>query len=212
MPGRCVVFGGSGGLGQVLTPLIESHFDETMSLSSSDCDLENDRAVREFFDKYPADVVVNLAVKNIDSLVHKTGEFETAAQLQVNCAGYASILRHSLKSMRSQEYGRIIFVSSVLSQRITAGTGIYAACKSFNETLTKVAAHENKTHGITCNVLRLGYFEAGLTARVPEVTRKQILAEVGRFGTAGELADAIWFLVKHEYVNGAVLDLNGGLL
>lgn len=32
-----------------------------------------------------------------------------------------------------------------------------------------------------------------------------------RFGTAEEVADAAWFLVKNEYANNCTLNLDGGL-
>jgi NAD(P)-dependent dehydrogenase (short-subunit alcohol dehydrogenase family) len=34
---------------------------------------------------------------------------------------------------------------------------------------------------------------------------------VGRFGTADEVADAALFLVKNQYANNCVLNLDGGL-
>ena len=42
---------------------------------------------------------------------------------------------------------------------------------------------------------------AKLTASIP----------AQRFGTAEEVADAVWFLVSNEYANNCVLNLDGGL-
>lgn len=44
-------------------------------------------------------------------------------------------------------------------------------------------------------------------------SREKRLAEIpaGRFGTPGEVADAVMFLLGNEYANNCVLNLDGGL-
>lgn len=155
--------------------------------------------------------MINLAVLNVDAPLHKTARYDIERQLTVNALGMASILRHALPYMRERKDGRIIFVSSVLADRPTYGTGIYSACKSFNETLIRVAAKENKAHGITCNIVRLGYFDAGLIERVPPHVKDQIIKEAGRLGRVDELASTVKLLIENPYINGAVIKVDGGL-
>lgn len=209
----CAVFGGNGGLGKLLIPYLWKMFPftEIHTPTSKEVDLSWETSIEGFFAKKQIDVVINLAVTNVDSVVHKTSRYDVERQVTVNAMGHASILRHALPGMRARRFGRIIYISSVLANRPTPGTGIYAACKSFNETLTKVAAQENKSKGITCNVIRLGYFEAGLIQRAPEDVKQGILKEAGRFGKIDELATGISLLLANSYINGTVLEIDGGL-
>jgi short-subunit dehydrogenase len=45
--------------------------------------------------------------------------------------------------MREQKYGRIILISSVLAEKVTLGTGLYSASKTFTDSITKMVSAEN---------------------------------------------------------------------
>jgi 3-oxoacyl-[acyl-carrier protein] reductase len=209
---ECVVFGASGGLGVNLTSYLQPlWFEKVLKPTSKEVNIAFESSVESFFIENQPDCVINLAVHNVDAMLHKTSRYDVERQVTVNALGMTAILRHCLPYMRERKHGRVIFISSILAKRPTPGTGIYSACKSFNETLIKVAARENKKYGITCNVLRLGYFDSGLIHDVPRDVRDGIEAQVTRLGKDEDLAQAIEFLIFSEYVTGAVIDVNGGL-
>jgi len=93
------------------------------------------------------------------------------------------------------------------------GTGLYGAGKAFVDHLVQTAALENARHGITVNSIRMGYFDAGLTHRVPERVLSDAMYRIPlqRLGRMEELASAVRFLYENEYVTGTSLDLTGGL-
>jgi NAD(P)-dependent dehydrogenase (short-subunit alcohol dehydrogenase family) len=95
--------------------------------------------------------------------------------------------------MREQKYGRIILISSVLAEKVTLGTGLYSASKTFTDSITKMVSAENISKNITCS-LQLGYFDGGMTNKLPikfAETKKE--SGLKRFGDIVELYKTIDF-------------------
>lgn len=170
--------------------------------------------VKKYFEKngYVPNIVY-MSVCNHDSVLHKLERDKVTPQIEVNIRGFLNVLRESLPLMRENNYGRIIYVSSILSERPIPGTGVYAATKAFNDNVVRTCALENAKYNITCNSLQLGYFNAGLTARVPQNIMMQVLEKtpVKRLGNAEDLNRTIRFILDSPFLTGVNLPLSGGL-
>ena len=72
---------------------------------------------------------------------------------------------------------------------------------------------ENCSKNITCNTIQLGYFDGGLAHKIPEEIRNKIVKSIPckRLGSIEELNLSIRFLLGVSYMNGEVLNINGGL-
>ncbi len=213
---KVLLFGGSGGLGSQLKPLLEKKYEVT-SPSSNEVDVSNLTEVKSFFDKKEFDVIINLSGYNFDSLLHKlevSDESNIDKMVDINIKGNVNILASALPSMRDKKYGRIILVSSVLSEKVVHGTSLYSGAKSFIDSLVKTASSENISKGITCNSIRLGYFDGGMCHRLPEKFVEPIKNSIGlkRWGTLEELSQTIDYLIETEYITGQNINISGGLL
>ncbi|MBD3636692.1 MAG: SDR family oxidoreductase [Crocinitomicaceae bacterium] len=115
--------------------------------------------------------------------------------------------------MRERGYGRIVLISSILAESPVVSTGIYAGCKGFLDSIAKTVALENAGKGVTCNTIQLGYFDGGLTYRIPEKILDHIVGSIPmkRIGTIDELNDLIQTLISVEYITGTSIKMNGGL-
>jgi NAD(P)-dependent dehydrogenase (short-subunit alcohol dehydrogenase family) len=116
--------------------------------------------------------------------------------------------------MREQKYGRIILISSVLADHPVISTGVYAGCKGFVDSLVKTAALENAGKDINCNSIQLGYFDGGLTYKIPEEFRENIKNNIPakRWGTIKELFNTVEYLIEVGYITGQNINISGGII
>jgi len=158
-------------------------------------------------------VLVNNAGINIDSITHKYDKNDWDKVININLRGPFLMAKYILPLMRDKNWGRIINISSVVSQMGVSGTVAYSASKSGLFGLTKTIAKENAKKGITVNCFSLGYFSAGMQKRLPQSTSQLIQNQIpnGLFGDPQNILLAIEFLIKADYVNGSVININGGL-
>jgi 3-oxoacyl-[acyl-carrier protein] reductase len=116
--------------------------------------------------------------------------------------------------------GAIIFIGSTHTRRAFPGASPYATTKAAVEGLTRVMAAElgPKQIRVGCILpgavstelnLRAGLFNAAeAEARYKAVAS---LHALGRIGTGLEIAEAIEFLVRAEWVTGVGLEVDGGI-
>lgn len=94
----------------------------------------------------------------------------------------------------------------------------YTASKSGIAGITRLLANEWAGKGINVNAIAPGYMATDNTAqlRADEARNKAILERIpaGRWGTPDDLAGAAVFLASSasDYINGAVLPVDGGWL
>lgn len=162
------------------------------------------------------DILVNNAGINRDGLIHKGNLQNWSAVMDVNLTGPFICTKAVLPSMRQNNYGRIVNISSLTARMGIFGTGYYATTKSGLIGLTKVTAAENVVKGVTCNALAPGYIKTDMMMKYPEEQLQALIAKipVGRLAEPSEIAEAAVFLAadSSSYITGAVLDINGGYL
>ena len=210
------LFGASGGLGSRLLPLLETKYN-VIGLSSSDIDVTSFDQVNKFFESHNIDIVINLSGYNFDIFTHKINSDvlnQIDKQVDINILGTVNIVSNCLNKMREQQFGRIILVSSVLADHPVISTSIYAGCKGFVDSFTKTVALENANKNINCNSLQLGYFDGGLTYKIPENFRDTIKNNIPakRWGMITELYNTIEYMIETGYVTGQNINISGGII
>jgi acetoacetyl-CoA reductase/3-oxoacyl-[acyl-carrier protein] reductase len=172
--------------------------------------------VSNFFNENEVDIVINLSGLNFDKFTHKITSNDIQnieEQINVNIKGNINIVSSCLSKMREKNYGRIILFSSVLAEKPVVSTSIYSGCKGFLDSFVKTVALENASKNITCNTIQLGYFDGGLTYKIPQNFLTNIVNNIPtkRLGTIEELENTILFLINTPYINGINLKINGGI-
>jgi 3-oxoacyl-[acyl-carrier protein] reductase len=96
------------------------------------------------------------------------------------------------------------------------GQANYSSAKAGLIGLTKAAARELASRGITVNAVAPGFVLTELTQDLPGELKDELVRRtpLGRFGTTEEVADAVAFLASDEaaYITGQVLAVDGGLV
>ena len=161
------------------------------------------------------DVLVNNAGITRDGLMMRMSEQDFDAVLATNLKGAFACMQAVMRPMMKQRWGRIVNLSSVVGLRGNLGQANYAASKAGLIGMSKSAAKELASRGITVNCVAPGFIETDMTAVLPESVRTALLGQIplARLGTAEEVAAAVAFLASPEsaYITGQVLCVDGGM-
>ena len=179
--------------------------------------LENPEAIAAFANKLGPDLskitLVHAAALKIDGLAASYSELDWDHVMSVNLRGAFLLTRALLPRMIRERWGRIIHISSVPGMQGHPGTIAYAASKSGLLGMSRVLAKEYARFNITSNVLVLGSFEEGLFNTLSDNLKNKLLEQIPskQLGKVSNIANAVDFLIKSEYVNGAVINIDGGM-
>lgn len=159
-------------------------------------------------------ILVNNAGITKDKMLHKMTPDDWHAVVNTNLTSCFNMCRAVITSMRDQNYGRIVSISSVNAQAGQAGQVNYSAAKAGIIGLTKALARESATKNITVNAIAPGYVLTDMLSKIqPEILEKIIaLIPIKRLGTPKEIARAVAFLVDEDagFITGETLSINGG--
>ena len=199
---------------------------ETDSMIRGCCDLADpgrlDAALEEALPRNACvDLVVNavgliwnepaLALKGARLTAHGLESFEKVVRANLTTTFVAST-RMAARMARSG--GGVIVNFSSIAARGNAGQVAYSAAKAGIEGLTRALAQELGPLGIRVNAIAPGFIDVGstrsaLASGVLEQHAKR--TPVRRLGTVDEVADAVESLYRNGFMNGVVLELDGGL-
>jgi 3-oxoacyl-[acyl-carrier protein] reductase len=203
--------------GQETVQLIREAGGEAIYLQVDVSDLVSvERMVFGVFEHFGAiDILINNAGITQDAMLSKMTIEQWHSVLNVNLNGVFYCTRTVAPYMIKQGSGKIINTSSIVGVQGNLGQTNYAAAKAGVIGVTKTWAKELGFKGINVNAVAPGYVETGIIASVPEKVLQGMLEKVPlrRLGTPTDIAHAYLFLASHEsdYVNGTVLEVNGGL-
>lgn len=161
------------------------------------------------------DVLVNNAGIALDGLLLRYKEEDWQRIVEVNLGGVFHCSKAAARPMVKGRWGRIVNLTSVVSQLGNAGQAAYAATKAGVEGFTRALARELASRSITVNAVAPGFIDTEMTAALPDAVRSAYVSAVpvGRLGTVDEVASAVAFLCGPDagYVTGQTLAVNGGL-
>lgn len=212
---KMIVFGGNGGLGLKLLPLLRKKY-EVISPTSKEVDITKIENLIQFFEKTEADIVLNMSGKKNDEFLSNINAYNyknIEEMIDVNIKGNINILSSCLPNMIKKKYGRIISISSVFSELNIPKNSIYCSSKAFVDRLISNANRENIKYGITCNTIQLGYWDGGMCERVEKKYQDLAKEKIGlkRWGSIEELYNTINFIIDNEYLCGTKIRIDGGL-
>jgi 3-oxoacyl-[acyl-carrier protein] reductase len=123
--------------------------------------------------------------------------------------------KHVVEAMlKKRSKGVIVNISSV-SAKGNAGQSAYSAAKAGIEALTKVWAKELAPMGIRAFAVAPGFCDTPSThGALNEKVLQETVSRVPlrRLGRAEEIAAFVVSGIKNDYLNGKILEIDGGLV
>ncbi|MCU9612359.1 3-hydroxybutyrate dehydrogenase [Caldibacillus lycopersici] len=214
-----------------LTEITESLRQQGYDCKGIRCDVTSEEELKHAI-AYTAqtygtvDVLINNAGIQHVSMIEDfpTEKFEYLIKVMLIAPFMA--MKHVLPIMKKQQFGRIITISSINGLIGFAGKSAYNSAKHGAIGLTKVAALEAATEGITVNAICPGYVDTPLVrgqfedlAKTRNISVEKVLEEVlyplipqKRLLSVQEIADYALFLAsdKAKGITGQAVVLDGG--
>ena len=229
-----LITGASGGFGSQLTNfflnkghqlILQSHsrdvsINDNQNVKVHTCDLTKKSEIEDLITSSiksfgKIDAVLHCAGISKNAISWKTTIDSWNETIAVNLTAPFIINKLVLPIMKKQQFGRLIHLSSVVSQTGFPGTVAYAASKAGLSGLTKTMSKEVGSNGITVNNLALGYFNTGMIEQVPSDQIEKIISEIPQKSLGDPLAvcELIEYLISDtgSYVTGQTIPVNGGM-
>ncbi|HDZ0242307.1 TPA: 3-oxoacyl-[acyl-carrier-protein] reductase [Staphylococcus aureus] len=161
------------------------------------------------------DVLVNNAGITRDNLLMRMKEQEWDDVIDTNLKGVFNCIQKATPQMLRQRSGAIINLSSVVGAVGNPGQANYVATKAGVIGLTKSAAREFASRGITVNAVAPGFIVSDMTDALSDELKEQMLTQIplARFGQDTDIANTVAFLAsdKAKYITGQTIHVNGGM-
>jgi len=186
-------------------------------------DVTNREQIRDVFKN------VKQEFGKIDILINNAATLDHTAQIpnqsyelwdrdvRVNLTGAFNCTKEVWPYLVENNWGRLIFMSSVAGTIGGFGQASYSSTKAGLIGLAKTAALEGGRYNITSNAIAPGIImsEAGAAAEAtnPMYARFKARTVFKRFGQPADIANTIAFLCTEEagYITGAVIEVAGGI-
>ena len=162
------------------------------------------------------DALVNNAGITKDGLLLRMSEEQYDAVIAVNQKSVFNMIKLVGAVMLRQKHGSIVSLASVAGLYGNPGQMNYSASKAAIVGMTKTAAKELGSRGITVNAVAPGFIKTAMTDALSDDVKSAMMKQVamGRYGTPEEIASVVSFLCSADasYVTGQTIEISGGLM
>lgn len=183
-------------------------------------DVRNDAQVQAMFDlingQYGGvDVLVSNANMNFTPkpFLEQTWE-EFAQKLNDELHASYTVGQLAARSMKERGFGRLVFVSSTLSESPAPSFIAHGVAKGGLDSMSKYLAQELGPYGITSNIVAPGMVETDATAGAPEEFKAFLrsITPTGRIAKPEDVANTIRYLTSEasSHITGTYQPVCGG--
>ena len=162
------------------------------------------------------DIVVTTPGANVRKPITDYQDDEFDRVVELNLKGTFRVLRAAGQLMSEQQSGSIIAFSSIRSQVVEPGQGVYAATKAGIVQMVRALAAELGSNGVRVNAIAPGVVETPLTRPIKDrpdwYSAYAAKSVFNRWASADEMVGPVIYLASDasSYVTGSVLFVDGG--
>ncbi|HCZ8625434.1 TPA: 3-oxoacyl-[acyl-carrier-protein] reductase [Staphylococcus aureus] len=212
-----VNYAGSKEKAEAVVEEIKAKGVDSFAIQANVADADEVKAmIKEVISQFGSlDVLVNNAGITRDNLLMRMKEQEWDDVIDTNLKGVFNCIQKATPQMLRQRSGAIINLSSVVGAVGNPGQANYVATKAGVIGLTKSAARELASRGITVNAVAPGFIVSDMTDALSDELKEQMLTQISlaRFGQDTDIANTVAFLAsdKAKYITGQTIHVNGGM-
>lgn len=177
------------------------------------------KMVTEVVEKFGGlDILINNAgISRAAPIDHEDYDAAWARTFEVNLTAQVRLIRLALPHLLASGAGRIVNIASTEGLGASAFASPYTAAKHGVVGLTRSMAVELGSRGVTVNCICPGPIHTGMTEAIPEPAKTKFARRrvpLRRYGAPEEVAHGTlnFVLPASSYINGAVMQVDGGLL
>lgn len=159
------------------------------------------------------DLLVNCAGISETSLVSKTSDEAYRAVMQTNLDSVFYLMRAS-SELLLKSAGSVINISSVWGVSGASCESVYSASKAGVIGFTQALAKEFAPMKVRVNAIAPGAIDTNMLSGYTEEEIADLIEQIplGRLGTGEDIAQAVEFLVKCDYITGQTIVVDGGFI
>ncbi len=212
--------GSSKGIGKEIKNRFNENGANVISPLRDELDLSDSDSVKKYIEKNKdlnIDIFIHCAGLNLLAGIENIDKTILEDVYNVNVFSSIELLKAFVPYMKNNEYGKIVFISSLYSVISRENRIAYSSSKSALIGLTRTLALELAPFNILVNSVAPGYVftemtQNNLSGREIEDIKK--LIPTGRFQNAREIADAVCFLASdnNKSITGQQLIVDGGFV
>jgi len=189
------------------------------SARSAVVDLGDGASIESLYDSVDRlDIMVTTPAINVRKRLLEVTEEEFEKVVALNLIGNFRAVKGAGARMADQGGGSIIVVSSIRSQVVEPGQGVYAATKAGVLQMVRALAAELGEQGVRANALAPGVVETPLTQQIKDIPEwyeaYATKGALGRWAQPEEMAGPIVYLASDaaSFVTASLLVVDGGWL
>lgn len=210
--------GGSRGIGETIKKMFLQEGIDVIAPSREELDLSSKGSIRSYLQKnrrLQPDIFIHCAGINELADIEEVSQELLERVFQVNYYAPVELLKHFCVPMKTKQWGRIVFLSSLYAIVSKERRIAYSSSKSALNGLTKTLALELAKDNILVNEIAPGYV-------MTDMTRKNLSAEeiqaiennipTGRFQTKEDITYLTAFLCseQNKSITGQLIAVDGG--
>lgn len=233
----CVITGGSSGIGlSIATLFVQQGYQVyNLDISPSDvgkfcsCDITDSQQVSQVINTIakqgPIDVLVSNAGIHFSATIEDTSEADFDKVFNINVKGAYAAVKAVLPSMKAQNKGAIILMSSDQAIIGKQNSFAYNLSKAALASMAKTTALDYASFNITANAVCPGTIETPLYHKAIDAycaksgadkaqvhSEEKKLQPLNRLGQPEEVAELVLFLAsdKARFITGSLQVIDGG--
>jgi NAD(P)-dependent dehydrogenase (short-subunit alcohol dehydrogenase family) len=209
---RALITGGTGRVGSAIADRLETDGFSVLAAGSADGDLTRPDEARALVERAAEelgglDLLVNAASAGFEPRpVTEVTEEDWDAALDSTAKGTFFVTQAAVPHLRESGRGLVVMIEDVAAYRPWPAFGPHCAAKAAQAMLTRIFARALAPEIRVCGIA------PGPVAVEPgQEERRAAETLLGRIGSPEDIAGAVAFLVKAEFVTGSTLFVDGGL-